>query len=56
MFLSFYFSGISYFIRCFPIGFRFHSAEGMVVISVKDMLLLSYERSDKSRERFLYVV
>jgi len=35
---------------------RFHSAGGMVVISVKDMLTLSSERTDKSLERFVYVV
>ena len=35
---------------------RFHSAEAMVVITVKDMLSVSSERTDKSRERFVYVV
>jgi hypothetical protein len=35
---------------------RFHSAEEMVVISVKYMLSLSSERTDKSRESFVYVV
>jgi len=35
---------------------RFHSAEGMAVISVKDMLSLSSGRTDKLRERLVYVV
>ena len=50
------------FFRCFLFysvlshSARFHSAEGMVVIIVKDMLSLSSERTDKWREKFVYVV
>jgi hypothetical protein len=47
-----------YFLFCSMLSYsvRFQSAEGMVVISVKDMLTLSSERVEKSLERFVYVV
>jgi hypothetical protein len=54
--LTFLFFWCFLFYSMLSYSVRFHSAEGMVVISVKDMLSLSSERTDKSRERFVYVV